>query len=64
MIQNIQQKRGIHYNFSGCSLAIVFVKNMLEQNLSLKYADEKQIQIADELRDMVKIKYQLKKYLF
>ena len=43
MIYNIQQKRGIRYNFSGCSLAIVFVKKMLKRNLSLKDADEKQI---------------------
>ena len=41
-------KRRKNYNFSRYSLTIVFLKDIHEINLSLEYADEEKIQLANE----------------
>ena len=47
-------KRRKCYNFSRCSLPIVFLRNKHKINLPLKNVDEEQIQIVNESKDMGK----------
>ena len=57
-------ERGKHYNFSRYSSPIVFLRDKHKGNLSLDDADEEQVHLASELKDIGKGKIPVKKRSF
>ena len=54
----------IVYNFSECSLPIVFLRDIHDGHLSLKDADDEQINFAAQLKNLDNGKKQLKRSFF